>query len=302
MEKRFQIKKIKRSTKTNELLVYRSISSEDEIRFYFNDYQYVAALDEQNGNMFIHYGEDEEKMSVQKREKVLEIFKCNYKEYFLCILIFSCIYILSTILSIFLGDKSIIAGLLIPNLGITIGLICCILVIEYRLTLKSVKSKHAAEHMMINFLQKNLRLPRSMDEIKCSSRFNKLCGSRYNAHKITEFIKPFIIIECALIITLPFEIVLRLKYDVTSLSLIIMMFFAISTYILYKMDKCGKLIIITDKLELVLNYLIQYCNTTKKVKETDILLAYYAAKYWMQVVYPEYYIEDDGEFEREKFY
>jgi hypothetical protein len=46
----------------------------------------------------------------------------------------------------------------------------------------------------------------------------------------------------------------------------------------------------------VLTHIAQYANTTRKVKDEDLILAYYVARKWLQAVYPEYYDEKNDTF------
>lgn len=48
------------------------------------------------------------------------------------------------------------------------------------------KSKHSAEHMMVNFLEINKRLPKNIEEVKKYSRFSSECGSRKLIEGIVE--------------------------------------------------------------------------------------------------------------------
>ena len=65
----------------------------------------------------------------------------------------------------------------------------------------------------------------------------------------------------------------------------------------------GKVIIMYGVLDFVikptkkvLTNIAQCANTTSKVKDRDIILAYSVAKPWLQVVYPEFYNENEDIF------
>ena len=70
MEERFEIKSIFKSNNPEELIVFKANSSEDEIRFYFNDEQYVSAKDNYNGTFSINYGEDEKEKMISKAKVI----------------------------------------------------------------------------------------------------------------------------------------------------------------------------------------------------------------------------------------
>lgn len=62
----------------------------------------------------------------------------------------------------------------------------CITVMKFKNTPKSLKSKHSAEHMVVNFLEINMRLPKNAEEVKSYSRFSKDCGSKQLVSDIAE--------------------------------------------------------------------------------------------------------------------
>lgn len=66
------------------------------------------------------------------------------------------------------------------------------------------------------------------------------------------------------------------------------------------LHKYKNLEFIINYIEDILNYIVQCANTTKNVKDKDLVLAYYAAKYWLKVVYPEFYSEDNNIFTKSK--
>ena len=60
--------------------------------------------------------------------------------------------------------------------------------------------------------------------------------------------------------------------------------------------KCGALDFIIKPIKKVLTHIAQCANTTSKVKDRDIIFAYSVAKPWLQVVYPEFYNENEDIF------
>ena len=49
-------------------------------------------------------------------------------------------------------------------------------------------------------------------------------------------------------------------------------------------------------MEKALTNIAQSTNTTRQVNDKDIILAYCAAKPWLETVYPEFYNESDDDF------
>ena len=60
MGEQFYLKSIWKSTDPEKLIVFHASSLEDEIRFYFNDEQYVVARDNKDGTFTIKYEEEQE--------------------------------------------------------------------------------------------------------------------------------------------------------------------------------------------------------------------------------------------------
>lgn len=159
MEERVEIKSIFKSNNPEELIVFKADSSEDEIRFWFNDEQYVSAKDNYNGTFSINYGENKKEQNDIENENKLLIIKENLKEYFKSlffdldkveILCFSFIFVL--LLSIICN---ILVCLLIIHCMRFIIEIIAILTTNKNKPI-SLKSKHSAEHMMCNFLEEKI--------------------------------------------------------------------------------------------------------------------------------------------------
>lgn len=295
MEERFEIKSIFKSNNPEELIVFKANSSEDEIRFYFNDEQYVSAKDNYNGTFSINYGEDEKEKNDIKSESNLLIIKENLKEY--CksiffdldkveILCFSIIFI--SLLSIICN---ILVCLLIIHCMRFIIEIIAILTIIYKNKPISLKSKHSAEHMMYNFLEEKKRLPKDISEIKNISRFTDDCSSR----KITiGYTSNFIqnVFTSLISVCIGSYITQNSKNDM----LLFVFIYIVIGFIVWILKKSNKLDFIIKPVNKILNNLVQCCNTTRKVEDTDIILAYYVAKEWMKIVYPEFYNEDEDTF------
>jgi hypothetical protein len=62
------------------------------------------------------------------------------------------------------------------------------------------------------------------------------------------------------------------------------------------MHKYNKLDFIIKPIQKVLNIIVQCSNTTKKVDDNDIIMAYCAAREWLKIVYPEFYNEEEDIF------
>lgn len=303
MEERFNLKSIWKSNDPEELIVFHASSLENEIRFYFNDEQYVVARDNNDGTLLVKC--EEEKKTEQNNESTLAYIKKNIKDkdflkFLACaigsgLLISILIVALSIILAVVINNTLIY--LLFMNFLFFFIQVIIVVTSEYKTTSPSIKSKHSAEHMMANFLEKNKRLPKNMEEIKKTSRFCVDCGSRKKIRIATEdFVQSIFTMIIALIIS--YFVTRNCKNEILSGIILLAIYLATSYGIWILIHKYNKLKFIINPIENMLNNIVQCSNTTKNVKDNDLQLAYYAAKYWLQVVYPEFYSEDDDIFNK----
>lgn len=294
MGERINLKPIWKSTNPEELLVYHASSLEDEIRFYLNQTQYIVAKDNKDGICSVIFKEEEQELQNEKQntEGILDYINRNIFISFVFSLIIA--FILCIVLFTPLIDMFFL--LLVNSIHYLLINILFVATHEYMFTSQSLKSKHSAEHMIVNFLEQNKRLPKNLKEFQESSRFSTDCGSR---KKIREFIGNFIQSIFAAILSIVLSI---LYFKITKTDLLSYTVFAVTYFVIFYgigifIHKYHKLNFIICPIENSLNYIIQCANTTKKVKDTDLRLAYQAAKYWLQIVYPEFYdkTEDDND-------
>lgn len=303
-ERIYFLKGIWKSINPEELIVYHASSLEDEIRFYLNENQYVVARDNKNGTCSVILEEEKQDPQNEKQntEGILDYIKRNIKKKdFLKFLIVSLVisFFIATVsfvlaIAISLATDNILIVLLLMNSIYLLIDILLVVIREYKSTSQSLKSKHSAEHMMVNFLVQNRRLPQNMNEFKQSSRFSATCGSR---KKIRVFIENFIqsIFSIIIAITIEYFAFQNLKNDLLSGIAFTVIYFIFFYGIGILIHKYHKLNFIITPIENMLNNVIQCFNTTKKVDNRDLQLAYYAAEEWLQIVYPEFYNEEDAE-------
>lgn len=164
------------------------------------------------------------------------------------------------------------------------------MLLEFHRTNISSRSKHSAEHMMANFIEKNNRLPRNLEDFYSSSRFSEFCGSKNLIYGLPEWIISGVLASViAIIAYLGFlkdncietkEIIIL---QILFIGLLLYFFVVhLTTEFFYRL---------TQPLEIWLNFLIQLANTTPKkhVNDNDIILAFCAASEWQKNIYPEYY-------------
>lgn len=294
MEERNKLTSIFNSNVPEELVVFRAASLQNEIRFYLNDTLYLAAVECEDG--FAIKLEEEKTEECSKKSRI-SMIRENFKDFIkffsislgISILGFIAVFHLSKIIN------SILAFLIIMNIIYFIINIVNIVIMETMKTSPAIKSKHSAEHMMVNFLEINKRLPKNIEEVKKYSRFSSECGSRELIEGIAEKLIRSII---ATVLTIIVSIIVS-HFSSNFLTNTIAF---LSTYYLVKfvvgkaITKYGALNFIIKPIKKVLTNIVQCANTTSKVKDKDIILAYYAAKPWLQVVYPEFYDENEDIF------
>ncbi len=287
------ITSIFKSDDPEKLIVFHASSLPNEIRFYLNDTQYFTAVETEEGCSFM-LAEEKEKRNKKSsnsiiKEKLREFIKIFSIIIGISILSFIGVIYLSTIID------SILLYLIIINIIYFVIDIANVVIIENMISPPEIKSKHSAEHMMVNFIEINKRLPKSVEEVKKYSRFSQNCGSRKQIDGITEKLISSIV---ATIVTVIVGIIIS-HFSSNSLAYAIVF---LSTYFLIKfvvgkaITKYGALTFIIQPIKRVLTNIVQCANTTSKVKDRDIMLAYFAAKPWLREVYPEFYNENEDIF------
>lgn len=177
MEERNKVTSIIKSNDPEKLVVFHAASLQNEIRFYLNDTQYLAAVEGEEGCTIRL---EEEKEEEDNKKSKISVIRENLKEFLKLFSIILGISILGSIGVFYLSKiiDNILVFLIIMNIIYFIINIVNVVIMETMETAPKVKSKHSAEHMMVNFLEINKRLPKSIEKVKKSSRFSPECGSR----------------------------------------------------------------------------------------------------------------------------
>ena len=274
----------------NPYRILRAKSSSNYISLYINETQLVTVF--QKGNHIYEY-ELQEEINEKKNED--EKIECNTNAQKLKKLTKAMIdYFLDFILILFLASILFVYTSISSELSIIISFfLATILICAYNLIIEFVfscikaekelpfktKSNHSAEHMIINFISKNYRLPNNIEELRHASRFDRYCGSyRYLLqdslmHIATTFVI-FGLIIILLILDLPIIFNIFICY----------IFFFIK-------DKICKPII--KFLTILGSYMIQYmASTAKNVSDESLITAYIAANIWFLVTHDNEYDEN----------
>lgn len=296
MEERDKQMDISKSKDHEKLIVFYAASFPNEIRFYLNNTKYITAIEEGEKNISVRIGDDVE--WEEDKKSVLAIIKENFKEFFklFCILMLILMGVEAIIFEIAVYIDSLLICLIAADLLLFAYRIIAIVILEMRNTAPALKSKHSAEHMMVNFLENNRRLPKNMQEIRKSSRFNEDCGSKERIKGIAEdFISQ--LLAAILAISVNSLYLLFFKKSIIVEFIVFMVVFYFTSYLVGVLIRnYGLFGFVINPIKRALTNIAQCGNTTKNVKDKDILLAYRVASVWMQVVYPEFYKKDEDVF------
>lgn len=298
MKKLYDFNSIEKSNNPEKLTVFHASNSQHQIRFYINRTQFIAATELKVGCKISLDEEKEEYTKNSILSKILEnpkylfkivIISCIVQLLFFYFLLFLINNINNSILLLFTMISSFFIMLIINNF-----------ILELITTSNSLKSKHAAEHMMVNFLENNKRLPHNIEEVKKYSRFSQNCGSRF---LIIEIIEDFMRSIIAFIgVTFINEFIIIFFHHTLYFADLFFLYLFVDFVLKNLISKLDKLNFILIPIEKLLNLFIQCANTTSKVKNNDILLAYSVVRRWIKIVYPEFYnVNDDNIFYKQYY-
>ena len=281
-----------------KITVLHAASTENDIRFYLNDTHYIKATNI-GDKVVVEWDEEEVQKETTEKKSFLEDIKENMKVFLLSIGMTLLLVLIFTLLQV--ATFVLIGNTIVSSTWFLLGLpMCSVFLIgfmEYKTTSQSQKSKHSAEHMMCNFLEKNCRLPKNFQEIKNTSRFCKTCGSKKKTIEITQTVVENIssVLITAILVVIIFAVIFHNTENISDIILCIAYLVTFSTvyFINVKLTEKGVYNFIINPIQLGCNYFLQCCNTTKNVKDTDLLLAFYAAKVWLSIVYPEFYSDEE---------
>lgn len=162
-----------------------------------------------------------------------------------------------------------------------------------KISSQNIKSKHSAEHMLINFIRIHKRLPRNIKEIKKYYRFSLTCGSSHDVSGMAEtFISTLIGIMFSFVINTIIIFMFGDSYIVFIITMMVYIITSITIAILIE-KRPNLLKKIVTPLRNMLIVINQVTLTTRKVKHDDIILAYIVARDWVLMKCPEIFKDDD---------
>lgn len=281
-----------RANNPEKLTVFHARSYSDEIRFYTNNTEYVSAVESDYGCL-IKFGEEnkekESSLTSKKENTKVEKIKLYFSGFVITILAIDIMLYLSIIID------NVLIYIFVTSIVYIIALGLQSMVSILNLTSNRLRSKHSAEHMMVNFLKINQRLPKNMEEIKKCSRFSSECGTRYLGGWIAEILAICLIMLIIAVIIYGIAFNLCDNLAVNLIVTIVILYFIAEKLI----KKTIKIDFIINPVKKVLNNIIQLATTTSKVRDKDIIMAYYVSREWIQLVYPEFYNKEEDVFWKE---
>lgn len=290
MENRNFVTKVLKSDDPDKLLVYHAKSMEDRICFYISEDIMSTAIESDGGGIVLI-------CSTEKNKKtIFEEIKSRPLMFGICLLFF--ILMTAVIFEVCWSWNQNIMFLPLFNAFFAIAWCGLIITIDIEENNEKIRSKHSAEHMMINFLETNKKLPRTVEEVKKYSRFSKNCGCKL---LFEGFVESLMSILLSTIISGLVVAIIRILFkipsnNVTNIFNILFIIFDVTLYIkMVIVKKDGLLTELAEKIKTKLSLFFQRFCTTKNVRDEDIILAYFAAKPWIQIVYPEFYNADEDD-------
>ena len=291
MKRRKLLKINKKLIAKESTLLANAASTEDQIRFYlYYTNKYFSAIEFEN-KILITEGTDNTMFhnTSSQQSPTLKIIN-----------IFSYLISLGIGFINFKYFKNIISSIFIMNLlYLLIGMLFLIFYETCHVS-NRVKSKHAAEHMLVNYINLNQKLPESMKEIHMYSRFSPHCGSRYLVKDISE---NFVGNTICFILSFIFSTLLKpqTNTELFSITFFLLTYWGFKIGIISNIKRDHFLYVLVNPFQILLSYIIQCINTTSQVKTKDIVLAYMAAEYWIKNAYPHLYNQETSRYFYKKY-
>ncbi len=284
MENENKTAKIYKATDPKELIVYYAESSCSRIRFYLNETWYLEATETPKGPV-VEEGHKRENYFGRKAFKWIE----ESRDMVLLTITIFVSLLIAILIKEFVTTNSI-AILICLNIACLVVGAASFAISEFFDTPYEMKSKHASEHMVINFMEKNKRLPKNLEELRKSSRFTIKCGSRIKIEGLSvNTTISMLSILIAKVLSLPIK-------NATLSGGIFLLIYVICVIVLFFLNKKYKIFwFIAKPIIMLLANVVQLGNTlpVKDVKDKDLELAYLVASKWLQVVYPQFYNKED---------
>lgn len=300
MFKKISLNNIKIMTRKNPYEVAQAVSNENGMAFYFNPTQRICVIQE-SVNCYRYCFQEtitdsakknntniKGKNTTKSTSKEIKVKKSKENFYIFSFLFVS--FLLTFTFCHFVHTKyAYMLGFLLSCIfTFMISMIIILhklIVNENARSSATLKSNHAAEHMIIYFLKKHHRLPRNMKELRQASQVDVYCDTKDSVLVCpVHTVIAFLIVSVANLIV---SLLLTISHSSDSFILCNCTIFFFIAYIICVKEKIGYKTF-GDFFFTIMSCIIQYRTMPKKnVTKESLIMAYITAANWFLVVFPK---------------
>ena len=299
MFKKISLNDIKIMTRKNPYEVAQAVSNENGMAFYFNPTQRICVIRESSYDYRYRFQEtiaDSKKNNTNMKGKNTgEEVKAkksseNFYAFLFLFVSFLLTFVFVSIFYHFVHTKyAYMLGFSLSCIfTFRIGMVIILhkpIANENARCSAALKSNHAAEHMIINFLKRYHRLPRNIRELRRASQVDVYCGTKDSVLVCpVHTVIAFLIVSAANLLV---SFLLTISHSSNSFILCSCTIFLFIAYIICVKEKIGYKTF-GDFFFTIISCIVQYRTMPKKnVTKESLLMAYITAANWFLVVFPK---------------
>lgn len=300
MFKEISLSDIKIMTRKNPYEVAQAVSNENGIAFYFNPTQRICVIRESSYDYRYRFQETitdstKKNNTNMKGKNTGEEVKAkksseNFYAFLFLFVSFLLTFVFVSIFYHFVHTKyAYMLGFSLSCIfTFRIGMVIILhnpIANENARCSAALKSNHAAEHMIINFLKRHHRLPRNMRELRRASQVDVYCDTKDSVLVCpVHTVIAFLIVSVANLIV---SLLLTISHSSNSFILCSCTIFLFIAYIICVKEKIGYKTF-GDFFFTIMSCIIQYRTMPKKnVTKESLIMAYITAANWFLVVFPK---------------
>ncbi len=300
MFKEISLSDIKIMTRKNPYEVAQAVSNENGIAFYFNPTQRICVIRESSYDYRYRFQETitdstKKNNTNMKGKNTGEEVKAkksseNFYAFLFLFVSFLLTFVFVSIFYHFVHTKyAYMLGFSLSCIfTFRIGMVIILhnpIANENARCSAALKSNHAAEHMIINFLKRHHRLPRNMRELRRASQVDVYCDTKDSVLVCpVHTVIAFLIVSVANLIV---SLLLTISHSSNSFILCSCTIFLFIAYIICVKEKIGYKTF-GDFFFTIMSCIIQYRTMPKKnVTKESLIMAYITAANWFFVVFPK---------------
>ena len=300
MFKEISLSDIKIMTRKNPYEVAQAVSNENGIAFYFNPTQRICVIRESSYDYRYRFQETitdstKKNNTNMKGKNTGEEVKAkksseNFYAFLFLFVSFLLTFVFVSIFYHFVHTKyAYMLGFSLSCIfTFRIGMVIILhnpIANENARCSAALKSNHAAEHMIINFLKRHHRLPRNMRELRRASQVDVYCDTKDSVLVCpVHTVIAFLIVSVANLIV---SLLLTISHSSNSFILCSCTIFLFIAYIICVKEKIGYKTF-GNFFFIMISCIVQYRTMPKKnVTKESLLMAYITAANWFFVVFPK---------------